>query len=263
MRVVRLSGVALMLALLVGTAVPVAAQAPTSGQFKFISGSPYSPQPTITVPGSGTFYTSIYQGQFLSGAPTTGYVDIYCVDFFHEVHNGQTWDAWFTPLSSTDFSHTYGVAVRGWDSDIAHQRYNAAAWLATQFPISAATKATSWPMYQAAIWSLMGQTTNSFAVDPASTTSAFTLSIFADGFRTSAEGALNDAVAGGNTDAFKAQASDWTIISQTGAGTVDPASLTQEFMTHTSVVPEPATVVLLLTGLLAIGGVAYVRGFSA
>jgi hypothetical protein len=37
----------------------------------------------------------------------------------------------------------------------------------------------------------------------------------------------------------------------------------QEFLVQQSVVPEPETVILLVTGLLAIGAVAYFRGFSA
>jgi hypothetical protein len=37
----------------------------------------------------------------------------------------------------------------------------------------------------------------------------------------------------------------------------------QEFLVQQSVVPEPETVILLVTGLLALGAVAYFRGISA
>jgi len=235
------------LAMLVGLVGPAAAQ--TQGKFKFVSGNPYPTQPTISVPGSGTYYTSIYKGQFLSGVPGNPTVDIFCVDFFREVRVGDQWDAWFSPLSG-DLSNTYGMSQRNWSQDIAAERYRAAAWLATQFgdPMNTADKA-KWPTYQAAIWSLMGKSADG-------TTTAFSLTGFSDPLKTNAQTALNDALAGGNTDAFKAQAGSWTIISDVNA-------TKQEFLTQQSVVPEPETVILLVTGLMALGAVAYFRGFSA
>jgi len=45
--------------------------------------------------------------------------------------------------------------------------------------------------------------------------------------------------------------------------TSDVNASTQEFLTQQSVVPEPETVILLVTGLMALGAAAYFRGFSA
>jgi hypothetical protein len=251
---VRLLRSVLAVALLVAVSVPAAAQ--TSGKFKFVSGNPYPTQPTLSVPGASTYYTSIYRGQFLSGGPTTAQIDIFCVDFFRSVGVGNEWNAWFSPLSG-DLSKTYGMQFRGWDQAIAAERYRAAAWLATQFgsPVGGYddVEKAKWRPLQAAIWSLMGQS------DDGSTT-AFSLSGFSDPLKSSAEGYLNTALAVGNTTDFIAQSGDWTVISDMGA---TATSGKQEFLTQQSVVPEPETVILLVTGLLALGAVAYFRGFSA
>lgn len=257
-RVGTIRGV-LALALLAGMAVPAAAQ--TQGQFKFTDGTPYDPQPTLTVGSgvasrTGTFYTSTYRGQFLSGVPGNPTVDVFCIDFFHNANTSSTgYSAWFTPLSATDFSHTYGVSQRGWSQGIAEQRYRAAAWLATQFgdPTSATDKAT-WPAKQAAIWSLMGQTSMDFgANNTVDLASAFNLSGFSnETFRNTTTGLLNSALTAANT----VDGDSWMVISATNGGS-------QEFLVQQSVVPEPETVILLVTGLLAIGAVAYFRGFSA
>jgi len=250
MRVIR---AVLALALLAGMSVPAGAQ--TQGKFKFLDGTPYDQQPTLSVSGRGTFYTSIYRGAFLSGGPTTGTVDIYCVDFFHSVGTGNEWDAWFSPLSGS-LNQTYGVRFRGWDPNLAAARYRAAAWLATQFGspdggYSDAEKA-NWPTLQKTIWNLMGQSTA--GVNPVA-------GLALDGNQTTL---LNNALAGGNSPSFIAQSGDWTIISDVAGTSLSNSSSKQEFLYYQqSVVPEPETVILLVTGLLALGAVAYFRGISA
>jgi len=253
----RLIRAVLALALVVGMGVPAAAQ--TSGTFKFTSGTPYAPQPTLSVSSgvasrTGTFYTSIYRGQFLSGVPGNPTVDIFCVDFFHNANTSSTgYSAWFTPLSAVDFSRTYGVSQRGWSPGIAEQRYRAAAWLATQFSPTDANRAANWPRYQAAMWSLMGQTTTGFELDGSvGLASKFNLGGFSDPFKTSAQGDLQTALDNAST----IDGDSWTIVSAASGNS-------QEFLVQQSVVPEPETVILLVTGLLALGAVAYFRGISA
>lgn len=247
----------LAVAFLFVVSVPAGAQ--TSGQFRFTDGTPYDQQPTLYVPSgvasrSGTFYTSIYRGQFMTGGVAGPQVDIFCVDFFHNATTS-TYNAWFTPLSAVDFSRTYGVSQRGWSTGIAQQRYLAAAWLATQFgdPTNAVDKST-WPVKQAAIWSLMGQTSTDFgAGGTVDLASAFNLNGFSnETFRTTAQGLVNTALAGAGT----VDGDSWMVISNANGST-------QEFLAQQSVVPEPETVILLVTGLLALGAVAYFRGFSA
>jgi hypothetical protein len=239
----------LAIALLAGVVVPAAAQ---DGTFKFISGTPYPNQPTLTVPGYGTYYTSIYRGQFLSGGPTTAQVDIYCVDFFHSVSVNQEWNAWFSPLSGS-MANTYGVRFRNWDLAIAGERYAAAAYLASQFNPADPNKATTWPALQAKIWNLMGQT-NTLSND-------FTAAgVNSSQFPIAQSGStLNDAI----TNGANINGSEWTVISDVGTTKNGVTTYAQEFLVQQSVVPEPETVILLVTGLLAIGAVAYFRGFSA
>jgi hypothetical protein len=254
MRVIRS---VLALALLAAATVPAAGQ--TQGKFKFTSGTPYPTQPTLYVPSSvasktGWFYTSIYRGQFLAGVPGNPVVDIFCVDFFHNANTSSSgYDVWLTPLSAGDYSHTYGVDQRGWNPGIAEERYRAAAWLATQFSPADPNKTANWRKYQAAIWSLMGQTSTNFEGDgTVGLASAFDLNGYDDPFESSAETALQEAL----DNAGSIDGDDWTIISAASGNY-------QEFMVQQSVVPEPETVILLLTGLLAVGAVAYFRGLSA
>jgi hypothetical protein len=237
----RLTRLVVALALLAGLSAPAAAQ--TQGKFKFLDGSPYDPQPTLTVSGR-TYYTSIYRGQFLSGVPGNPTVDIFCVDFFHSVGTNNEWDAWFSPVSG-NLEQTYGMRFRGWTQEIATERYKAAAYLATQF--SLADKA-SWPTYQKTIWNLMGQQTLDNVFTDANNSSLFPLAV--------SNSTLNDAITGGQG----IDASEWTVISGVNATS---SSGKQEFLVQQSVVPEPETVILLVTGLLALGAVAYFRGISA
>jgi hypothetical protein len=244
MRLIR--GV-LAVGLLAGMVASAAAQ--TQGTFKFVSGNPYPTQPKLTVAGN-TYYTSIYRGQFLSGGPTTANVDIFCVDFFHTVSVGNEWDAWFSPLSGS-LDQTYGVRFRDWDQNLAAERYRAAAWLATQFGSPeggySTTEKAGWPGLQKTIWSLMGQDVGG--------TSAFPDAVSAD-----QQTLLNNALANGSASDFIAQTSGWTVISDVNATST---SGRQEFLVQQSVVPEPEAVILLVTGLLALGAVAYFRGISA
>jgi hypothetical protein len=234
--------------LLAGIVAPAAAQ---NENFKFLTGTPYPTQPTLQV-GNYSYYVSPYRGQFLSepGQPT---VDIWCVDFAHEVHTGQMWNANFTNMGSGDFSNTYGVRFRGWSNGIAEERYKAAAWLASQtiVPPSPAANKPTWPELQAAIWGLMGQTEGGSPM-------GFDLADVTDGsIRTNAADWMNQAVAA--SQAGDVNGSEWTVISDVNGS----SNATQEFIARYNVVPEPATILLLATGLAAVAGLVYFRGFSA
>ena len=233
--------------LLAGIVAPAAAQ---NGNFQFLTGTPYPTQPTIQV-GSARYYVSPYRGIFLSepGQPS---VDIWCVDYFHEVHLGQVWQANFTNMGSGDFSNTYGVRFRQWSDAIAEERYKAAAWLASKaiVPPSLAANKTEWPQLQAAIWSLMGHN------ESGSILPSFDLaSVTDESIRLGVDGLVNDAL----DHSGDVTGSEWTIISDVRGS----SNATQEFIAHYNVVPEPATILLLATGLAAVAGLAYFRGFSA
>jgi hypothetical protein len=60
---------------------------------------------------------------------------------------------------------------------------------------------------------------------------------------------MNDAMANHGDDV----SADWYVISPTSQ------TPSQEFIMHTNVIPEPETIILLASGLLALGAVAYFR----
>ncbi|MDH4044846.1 MAG: PEP-CTERM sorting domain-containing protein, partial [Gemmatimonadota bacterium] len=75
------------------------------------------------------------------------------------------------------------------------------------------------------------------------------------GGNAASQGKLTDAFAELNADPNAVNASEWMVIT-------DASGSTQEFITR-NVVPEPETIILLVSGLMAIGAVAYFRGVSA
>lgn len=227
MRVIRYL---LALALLVGTAVPAGAQT-----FKFITGNPYSN------PAAWGARVGPYQGQLLAvpGQPT---VDIFCVDYLHTVSGGQSWNATYSNMGGS-LNDTYGVRFRGWTQAMAAERYQVAALLATKFTMS---NKTEWGGIHGAIWNLMSDGSAMYSGSPVG-------GVLGDG--TASQNALSAAFTelAGNPSAVNA--SDWLIIS-------DVDGNRQEFITR-NVVPEPETIILLVSGLMAIGAVAYFRGVSA
>jgi len=143
-------------------------------------------------------------------------------------------------LAWADLTTTYGVRFRGWDQSIASERYRAAAFLATQIPSARPDEARR--LYLA-MWGLMGATDPGGAVpfrgaDPR-------IGVL-----------MQDALLGADA----VDASQWTIASDVDvAGTSTNELLVQSLVTE-SVVPEPEVVILLASGLLALGAVAYFRG---
>jgi len=145
-----------------------------------------------------------------------------------------------TNLAGGDLTTTYGVRFRGWDESIASERYRAAAFLATQ--ISSARPGEARRL-ELAMWNLMGATDA--------------------GGAGSIRGAVQEALLGANA----VDAAQWTIASDVEVA----GRSTNEFLVQTmaveqaeqSVVPEPEVIILLASGLLALGAVAYFRGMAA
>ena len=185
---------------------------------------------------SWAVYTSPYRAQFMipgnnpasallppSGTDAFGPVsDIFCVDFNHASNTG-TYNAMFTNLGSNAFD----VGRTTKNSSIT--KYLAAASLAEKIQ----RKEAPVGLLNGAIWKIMsGQPTYWFDgsnwVDVTST--------------------ANDAL----TTGWKSvNASNWVVVTE---GTVTPSKMTtfgdhQEYITQ--VTPEPATLLLLGTGLLA------------
>ncbi|MDH5196843.1 MAG: PEP-CTERM sorting domain-containing protein, partial [Gemmatimonadota bacterium] len=163
--------------------------------------------------------------------------DIFCVDYLHHVSVNQTWNATFSNMGG-NLSATYGFARWG-DATIAAERYKVAALLSTKFTMS---NKTQWGSIHGAIWNLMSDGT---AMQGITTV----------GGNAASQGKLTDAFAELNADPNAVNASEWMVIT-------DASGSTQEFITR-NVVPEPETIILLVSGLMAIGAVAYFRGVSA
>lgn len=215
----RLSVTALALA---GLCAAVPASAQTASMHMSSPGSVLNTRTTGTVSGHiygpNSFYVSPYAGT-MDGEN----VFLYCVDFTHNISNGANWTANVTGIGSDFISGSTRFA------DVT--LYQRAAWLTTQYPGNNAED------IQDAIWHL------------------FYPEVWADGNAAFAGAAdwLQQAqaldLASMNFDYFKVITDVTPIVDpQTGLG------VRQEFLVQ--VTPEPASVVLLATGLLGVFGVA-------
>jgi hypothetical protein len=167
-------------------------------------------------------YVGPYWGSVGGFSPTS----LYCVDFVNTIRSGDTWSAFATPLDGSDLSHTY----LGNETDInGHtyqniERYTRAAFAASLFSVVDKTEA-NWSALHGYIWSLMNP--NEFTWD--------------HGFTFSNE----HKVLFRNFDPSK-----WYVLSDVRYFDSNyEGAVGQEFLVY---VPEPATVILLLSGLLGI-----------
>lgn len=173
-------------------------------------------------------------------------VDIYCIDFVHAA-NTSTYAAWFTNLGYDALTRT-----RGGDLD----RYRQVAWLSDQMDLrSVGTAAGRQERAEihAAIWQVMNGTTQPVAARTGSY--AFNAA------------SVSNWVQLAGTGANSVDLRNWTVVTSdcvsqvgnAGDGHLVADNCGQEFMVREgTVTPEPMTLVLMATGLLALAGAAFV-----
>lgn len=187
----------------------------------------------------GWNYSGYYVGPYRGVVPNPGgpTIDMYCVDAAHEVTS--PWTAWVTPLTDPagDMSHTY-LGDAGWDA------YWKAAYLTTKFYDPANASNMQIAAIHAAIWSITGGlSTLSGFTPPTSTTDP----------TSNYNNWVTDANA--NYMAFRnANVDQYALLT-------DVKGQSQEFLVkRSSVVPEPGTWLMLLTGLIGVAGIAVLKG---
>lgn len=235
MRVTRL---VLSVALFSATALPAAAQPGqtlASWRVKNLQFQKSAPKPAVTAFG---YYVGPFTGTVLSD-PTRPTINLFCVDVLNQIRFGHQWTGVFTNLGSSDLSATrHGGSARA--------NYQKAAWLASQYR-APGIQTSQWGGIQAAVWNLLNPGNPNGGTNPlASSSEAYWLA--------RAETWYN----GGGAQAF--DFSRWSIVTDIGAAGLVSGGGTQEFLTDTTVTPEPETLILLGTGLLVVLGIAMAKG---
>ena len=201
----------------------VAAPASASTQFTFLNGG------TVTAFG---YYVGQYAGY--EAAPVNANVVLNCVDFFHHIQNGEVWDANLTSLGS---STGIGTVTRFNNLTL----YRQAAWLTTQY--AAAPNAATVGDIQATIWGLF------YGGTPTPSSNAWLTA------------AQNYVAATPSSSAFQ---NFWVVTDVNAhlANGADNPNSVQEFIIYDDTfnpnvvpTPEPATLMLVATGIAGIAGV--------
>ena len=201
----------------------------------------------------GGYYVGPNVGTMFPGVGNPGQsktITMFCVDFMNEVTFNQTWTANVSPLAGSSLGLTREpTGVAG---------YRKAVWLADQFSVQAPQY---WGGIQSAIWDIFGAP--GFDGNPVKDAQQQVVATDAHNadYWTAQADAFAASTAFGTYDYSR-----WAVITATGAAGLRQGGGPQEFLSEDvmptnspgvagQVVPEPATVALVATG---VGGVAFV-----
>ena len=204
---------------------------------------------TLTSPGnnpSGYYYVTPYQATVQGSGQV---LSLYCIDFNHDVSVGQTWNAVLQPLTSANVATTsqYGAPdpLNPLDSN-AWQDYSTAAFLIDE--LISAPSAYWQAVYQYAAWEIFLPDGNSSSMITADT-NAYQASVVKAEAQYGTGTTFAKDIASAYTAATAAVQSGYMptgfdLVTSVPYGL---ANSVQEFLVKVPPVPEPSSIILLLT----------------